>query len=54
VRIRLDLGFIDQHRWVEDREGGILKPSCSRGPVALSTMDCVTFLLVSTHPEQTR
>jgi len=29
VRIRLDLGFIDQHRWVEDREGGILKTSCS-------------------------
>jgi hypothetical protein len=53
-RVRMDLGLVDQSRWMVDREGAFLKPICGGDRVDLSQVDRLTLTLSRKGPSPVR
>jgi hypothetical protein len=53
-RVRMDLGLVDQNRWMADREGALLKPLCSGDRVDLDKVDRTVFTLRRKAPGPAR
>src|SRR3954465_14973471 len=53
-RVRMDLGLVDQSRWMVDREGAFLKPICGGDRVDLSQVDRLTLTVSRKGPNPVR
>src|SRR4051812_39651674 len=53
-RVRMDLGLVDQSRWMVDREGAFLKPICGGDRVDLNQVDRLTLTLSRKGPNPVR
>ena len=53
-RVRVDLGLVDQGRWMVDREGAFLKPICGGDRVDLRQVDRLTLTVSRKGPSPAR
>src|SRR5579862_1067219 len=53
-RMRMDLGMVDQGRWMADREGAFLKPMCSGDRVDLTKVDRLSLAVLRKGPRPVR
>ncbi len=54
LRMRLDLSLVDQNKWMADREGAFLKPTCGGDRVDLALVDRMTFRVLRKGPRPVR
>jgi len=54
ARMRLDLGLVDQNRWLSEREGALLKPSCNGDRVELGKVDRLRLTVLRKGPQRAR
>ncbi|MBI4906551.1 MAG: hypothetical protein HY820_23180 [Acidobacteria bacterium] len=54
LRMRMSLALVDQNKWMVEREGAFLKPTCGGDRVDLDKVDRIRFVIRRKGPEDVR